>query len=144
MFSKACEYGIKATLHIAEQSLQEKRIVLPQIAKAIDSPVAFTAKILQQLAKNKIVQSSKGPNGGFSISAEAMETFKLKDIVLAIDGESIFTKCGLGLKKCDENSPCPIHHKFKSIRAEIIDMLETTSLKELSKQLESGTTVLKI
>lgn len=144
MFSKACEYGIKATLHIAEQSLQEKRIVLPQIAKAIDSPVAFTAKILQQLAKNKIVQSSKGPNGGFSISAEAMETFKLKDIVLAIDGDAIFTECGLGLKKCDENSPCPIHHKFKSIRAEIIDMLETTSLKELSKQLESGTTVLKI
>ncbi|NCT17144.1 MAG: transcriptional regulator [Flavobacteriaceae bacterium CG_4_8_14_3_um_filter_34_10] len=144
MFSKACEYGIKATLHIAEQSLQKKRIVLPEIAKAIDSPVAFTAKILQQLAKNKIVQSSKGPNGGFSISAEAMETFKLKDIVIAIDGDAIFTECGLGLKKCDENSPCPIHHKFKSIRAEIIDMLETTSLKYLSKQLESGTTFLKI
>ncbi|PKP26580.1 MAG: transcriptional regulator [Bacteroidetes bacterium HGW-Bacteroidetes-2] len=144
MFSKACEYAIKATLHIAEQSLQNKRIILPEIAKAIDSPVAFTAKILQQLAKNKIVQSSKGPNGGFSISEQAIQTFKLKDIVLAIDGESIFTECGLGLKKCDENSPCPIHHKFKSIRAEIIDMLENTSLKELSKQLESGVTFLKI
>lgn len=144
MFSKACEYGIRATLYIAAQSLQDKRVVLPQIAKAIDSPEPFTAKILQQLARAKLVQSNKGPNGGFSIAKDAMDSVKLKDIVLAIDGESIFTKCGLGLKSCDEHAPCPIHHKFKPIRAEIIAMMEATSLHELSRQLESGNTVLKI
>lgn len=144
MFSKACEYGIRATLYIAAQSLQGKRVVLPEIAKAIDSPEPFTAKILQQLAKSKLVQSNKGPNGGFSISEKDLERIKLKDLVLAIDGDSLFTECGLGLKTCDENAPCPIHHKFKPIRTEIIAMLETTSLKTLSEQLEAGDAVLKV
>ncbi|GGD84569.1 RrF2 family transcriptional regulator [Planktosalinus lacus] len=144
MFSKACEYGIRATLHIAAQSLQGKRVVLPEIAKAIDSPEPFTAKILQQLAKNKLVQSNKGPNGGFSISEKDLERIKLKDLVLAIDGEGLFTECGLGLKTCDELAPCPIHHTFKPIRTQIIAMLETTSLKTLSSQLEAGDAVLKV
>jgi len=144
MFSKACEYGIRATLHIAAQSLQGKRVVLPEIAKAIDSPEPFTAKILQQLAKNKLVKSNKGPNGGFSISEKDMDRIKLKDLVLAIDGEALFTECGLGLKSCDENAPCPIHHTFKPIRTQIIAMLENTSLKTLSEQLEAGEAVLKV
>ena len=144
MLSKACEYGIRATLFIAAQSLQGKRVVLPEIARKIDSPLAFTAKILQQLAKNKLVQSNKGPNGGFSFSEEDMVRIKLKDLVLAIDGESLFTACGLGLKSCDESSPCPIHHTYKPIRAQIIAMMESTSLKDLSQQVEAGNTVLKI
>ena len=144
MFSKACEYGIRATLYVAAQSLQGKRVVLPEIAKAIDSPEPFTAKILQQLAKAQLIQSNKGPNGGFSISEAELKRIKLKDLVLAIDGESLFIKCGLGLKSCDENAPCPIHNKFKSIRTKIIEMLETTTLKTISQQLEAGDVVLKI
>lgn len=144
MFSKACEYGIRATLYVAAQSLQGKRVVLPEIAKAIDSPEPFTAKILQQLAKAKLVKSNKGPNGGFSLSENDLDNIKLKDLVLAIDGDSLFKECGLGLKSCDELAPCPIHHKFKPIRAQIIEMLETTSLKTISEQLEAGDTVLKI
>jgi len=144
MFSKACEYGIRATLYVAAQSLQGKRVVLPEIAKAIDSPEPFTAKILQQLARAQLVQSNKGPNGGFSITEKDMERIKLKDLVLAIDGESLFTECGLGLKACNENSPCPIHHTFKPIRTQIISMMENTSLKTLSEQLDAGQTVLKV
>lgn len=144
MFSKACEYGIRATLYVAAQSLQGKRVVLPEIAKAIDSPVPFTAKILQQLAKAKLVQSNKGPNGGFSLSENDLDNIKLKDFVLAIDGDSLFKECGLGLKSCDEEAPCPIHHTFKPIRTQIIAMLEATSLKTISEQLEAGDTVLKI
>ena len=65
MFSKECEYGIKASTYIALQSLQERSVSLKEIAEEIDSPVAFTAKILHQLAKNHILDSSKGPSGGF-------------------------------------------------------------------------------
>jgi len=119
-------------------------VVLPEIAKAIDSPEPFTAKILQQLAKAQLIKSNKGPNGGFSLSKQDLKHIKLKDLVLAIDGEGLFKDCGLGLKTCDENAPCPIHHKFRPIRNQIIEMLETTSLKTISEQLEAGDTVLKI
>ena len=53
MFSKTCEYGIKATLFIAQMSQKGERVSLKDIASAIDSPSAFTAKILQTLSKRK-------------------------------------------------------------------------------------------
>ena len=46
MFSKTCEYGIKAVLYIASQSLENKRVKIGDIVQNIDSPEAFTSKIL--------------------------------------------------------------------------------------------------
>jgi len=143
MFSKACEYGIKATLHVAHQSKLKKRVGLKDIAKAIDSPEAFTAKILQQLSRSGIIESSKGPNGGFEISSGRLKEIKLVEIVSAIDGDELFQGCGLGLKQCNEQKPCPVHHKFKAIRNNLKNMLENTSLDELSKGLTNGITFLK-
>jgi Rrf2 family transcriptional regulator, iron-sulfur cluster assembly transcription factor len=47
MFSKATEYALRATIYIAQKSSTEHKIGLEEIAKAIDSPASFTAKILQ-------------------------------------------------------------------------------------------------
>ncbi len=143
MFSKACEYGIRATLHIAVQSEMGIRVSLKDIAKAIDSPEAFTAKILQLLAKNGIVTSVKGPAGGFEIAPKDAHRIKLSHIVAAIDGDSIYKGCGLGLKTCNENKPCPVHDKFKIIREELRNMLESTSISELSETIHDGLTFLK-
>lgn len=143
MFSKACEYGIKATIYIAMQSLQGRRVSLKEIADKVDSPTAFTAKILHQLAKNDILVSTKGPAGGFQIEKERVDSIKLGDIVFAIDGESIYEGCGLGLEKCNANKPCPVHDKFVVIRDELKQMLQSTSLFELATGLEVGLTYLK-
>ncbi len=144
MFSKACEYGIRASIYIASQSHKEKRSSLKTIAKQIGSPEAFTAKILQQLSKNNIISSVKGPNGGFEIEKKLIGKVKLSQIVLAIDGDSIYKGCGLGLKECSEKVPCPVHHQFKAIRNSIIHMLESTNLTELSLGLKDGSTFLKL
>jgi len=143
MFSKACEYAIRATIHIAVQSTQGKRVSLKDIAKAIDSPEAFTAKILQQLSRAYIIDSVKGPSGGFTIDKENMSKIKLSQIVSAIDGDNIYKGCGLGLKQCSEKHPCPVHDKFKIIREELKNMLENTSIDELSLGLTNGLTFLK-
>lgn len=143
MFSKACEYGIKASVYIAVQSNEGNRVSLKDIAKEIDSPKAFTAKILQQLAKSNIIDSIKGPAGGFEIHKKKLDKIKLSHIVAAIDGESIYKGCGLGLKECSAKKPCPVHDKFKTIRSELKKMLEGTSLLDLALELKEGTTFLK-
>lgn len=143
MFSKACEYGIKATIYIAVQSNIDKRVSLKEIAKEINSPEAFTAKILQQLAKNDIIDSVKGPAGGFEIEKKKMGKIKLSHIVSAIDGDSIYKGCGLGLKECSEKKPCPVHDKFKIIRNELKQMLESTDLLKLALDMKEGLTYLK-
>jgi len=143
MFSKACEYGIKAAVFIAVKSDQESRVSLNEVAKEINSPIAFTAKVLQQLTKNGIVASVKGPKGGFEINKNEIAKIKLSKIVSAIDGDAIYEECGLGFHKCNENRPCPIHHKFKVIRNDLKQMLETTSLLDLSNDINNGITFLK-
>lgn len=143
MFSKACEYGIRASIYITEQSLRDKKVSLKDVAKAIESPEAYTSKILQQLVKNNIIKSDKGPTGGFSIDNQIMEKATLSSIVSAIDGNDIYTGCGLGLKKCNEEKPCPVHNQFKTIRDNLKSMLETTTIKSLALDLEKGLTFLK-
>lgn len=143
MFSKACEYGIRAATYIASQSIEGRRVSLKEIAEEIDSPVAFTAKILQQLSKNQIVDSSKGAAGGFEIQRNNIDYIKLSQIVYAIDGDNVYVGCGLGLKKCNAHKPCPVHDKFVQIRNNLRDMLENTSLYEMTAGLEVGLTFLK-
>jgi len=143
MFSKACEYGIRGTIYIAMQSLEGNRVNLKEIAAAIDSPIAFTAKILQQLVKNNIVESVKGAKGGFQIERSRIDSIKLNQIVSAIDGDKIFKGCALGLSECSESLPCPIHFKFKEIRDNLEQMTMETSIYELATGLEVGLTFLK-
>ncbi len=143
MFSKTCEYGIKATLYIALQSMNGKRVSLKNIVEEINSPEAFTAKILQQLTKSKIITSNRGSLGGFSIPPSDLKIIKLSQIVKTIDGNDIYTGCGLGMKACNADHPCPMHDKFVDIRNELKSMLETTSLFELVHNLKEGFTFLK-
>src|SRR5690606_5166404 len=136
MFSKACEYGIRASIYIAEQSLLDRKVSLKDVAEAIDSPAAYTSKILQKLSRNKIINSDKGPTGGFSMDRNELEKVRLSSIVFAIDGESIYNGCGLGLKKCNEKMPCPVHNQFKVIRDELKKMLENTTVMSLAMYFE--------
>lgn len=144
MFSKACEYAIKATIFIAIKSCEDKRVNTKEISQEINSPTAFTAKILQALARHKVIDSVKGPHGGFQIKKSQISAIKLSQIVNAIDGDKIYNSCGLGLQTCDENHPCPVHDKFKIIRAELKEMLENTSLEQLASDIKSGVAFLKI
>ena len=115
MFSKSCEYAIKAVIHICIETKDGSRLSIAEIAKEIDSPEPFTAKILQSLARHNVISSAKGPGGGFYIDAAA-KPIPVMDIIDLIDGKHAFERCGLGLKECSETKPCPIHNEFKSYR----------------------------
>lgn len=138
MFSKACEHGIKALIYIATQSLEGKRVKIGDVAENSGSPEAFTAKILGTLNRHNLVNSLKGPYGGFEININRMKEVKVSDIVYAIDGDSIYNGCALGLSECDDNRPCPMHGKFMKVRTELKSMLDNTSVYDLASKLSSG------
>ncbi len=142
MFSKTCEYAIRAMIFIAQKSQGGNKVGIKEIARGIDSPEHFIAKILQDLGRRGLLQSMKGPNGGFYLDAQGMQC-SLADIVKIVDGEKLFTGCGLGLKQCSETQPCPIHHEFKAMRKGIQSMLEKAKLGEFTEELEKSLTFLK-
>ncbi|HEV7379760.1 MAG TPA: Rrf2 family transcriptional regulator [Dyadobacter sp.] len=135
MFSKTCEYAIRAMIYIAQQSKSGGKTGFKQIAHAIDAPEPFIAKILQQLGKDNLVQSTKGPHGGFYINEQTMSR-TLADVVKAIDGDKIFNGCGLGLTFCSEKNPCPIHNEFKAIRNQIQQMLQSATVSQFNDLLD--------
>lgn len=142
MLSKSCEHGIKAVIYIARQSLEGKRVKIGDVAANTGTPEAFTAKILGALTKHNLLSSVKGPYGGFEIDTERMQAIRLSDIINAIDGDSLYNGCVLGLSECSLEHPCPMHDSFLSIRAQLKQTLESTSIYELATALQSGKTVL--
>ncbi|WP_373496196.1 Rrf2 family transcriptional regulator [Aquiflexum sp.] len=141
MFSKACQYGIKSVIYIWKQSQIGQKVGAKEIAAYVDAPEPFTAKILQELVRKKLIGSQKGPSGGFFAGKEH-EKYTLKDLVVVIDGNELFDGCSLGLKQCSETNPCPLHNEIKKIRVELVEMLTKKSLKQLAEEVESGETVL--
>ncbi len=137
MFSKSCEYAIKATIHLCMETKDGGRLSIAEISEAIDSPEPFTAKILQTLARHGIISSAKGPGGGFFIESKA-EPIKVIEIIDLIDGKHAFERCGLGLKECDANHPCPIHNEFASYSSRLKKLLETKTIQEFSKEIKEG------
>lgn len=75
--------------------------------------------------------------------AEQIDSITLGEIVYAIDGDSIYAGCGLGLAECNADKPCPAHDRFVTIRNDLRSMLENTSLYEMTTGLETGMTYLK-
>lgn len=142
MFSKTCEYAIRALIFIAQKTKDGSRIGIKDISSGIDSPEYFIAKILQDLSRKGFVQSAKGPNGGFYMEGKNLQQ-SVADIVREIDGDKLFTGCGLGLKECSEDHPCPIHNDFKYIRQEIKDMLDNSKIEMFVKNLDLKLTFLK-
>ncbi len=128
-------------IYIWKQSQIGQKVGAKEIAAYVDAPEPFTAKILQELVRKKIIGSQKGPTGGFYVSKEH-EGFTLKDLVVVIDGDELFSGCGLGLRQCSESNPCPLHHEIVKVRTEVIQMLTKKSLKQLAEEVESGETVL--
>jgi Rrf2 family transcriptional regulator, iron-sulfur cluster assembly transcription factor len=138
MFSKATEYALRATIYIAQNSSEEKKVSILAISKAIDSPKSFTAKILQSLTRgNKIVSSAPGPHGGFYMTEKAKK-LPARAILKAMDEDGTLDKCVLGLKQCSDASPCPMHSQYKLIKLQLKDLFESKSIQNLANELYKG------
>jgi Rrf2 family transcriptional regulator, iron-sulfur cluster assembly transcription factor len=138
MFSKATEYALRATIYIAKMATEEKKLGIDDISNAIDSPRSFTAKILQSLSKdNKIVRSVRGPHGGFFMT-EKSKRLPVGSVLEAMDEEEILEKCVLGLNKCSESKPCPMHAQYKTIKQQLIKLFETKTIQQLANDIKEG------
>ncbi len=135
MLSNSCKYGIRALIYIASKSKENRKTGLKEIAKDLELPTPFLAKILQQLAKKKLLSSTKGPHGGFSISRDPSK-ISLLEIVNIIDGDELFTNCLIHSDTCkgiDQNKEaCPVHDYYTEVRTVLYDLFSKTTLRDLA------------
>ncbi len=137
MISKACKYAIRATIFVASKKEEGIKLNIKDIAREVDAPEAFTAKILQVLNKTRIITSLKGPYGGFYIEDYQLQQ-PVINIVNALDGMSVFQECGLGLRQCSATHPCPMHDQYKIARDALQDAFQNTTIGQLAEQVNEG------
>jgi Rrf2 family iron-sulfur cluster assembly transcriptional regulator len=141
MLSNSCKYGIRAVTYISKYSEKNKKIGIKQISKDLDLPTPFLAKILQMLAKQKILSSSKGPHGGFSLARDPRK-ITLLDIVLSIDGRDTIDSCIIHNKTCravgEEDLVCPVHEEYSKIRTRIMNLFSKKNIYSMVKAANSS------
>ncbi|MDZ7292881.1 MAG: Rrf2 family transcriptional regulator [candidate division KSB1 bacterium] len=134
IFSRQCEYALQAVLYLALQP-PGKMITIKELAKRLDIPSPFLAKILQSLTYKRLLTSMKGPAGGFALAMPAKD-ITLFHIVEAIDGRGFFENCVLGFPECSGKNPCSVHEKWGVLRQEIYDMLRGRSIAQTAKEMK--------
>ncbi len=141
MLSTKCKYAIRALIYLSLNSSIFRKINIIHIGEALDIPVPYLRKILQDLVPKNIVSSTKGPNGGFYMTEENKNT-SLMRVVEVIDGLRFFDTCGLGLRQCTESNPCPFHDDYKEIKDRFKGMLIDKSLADLAADIKTSKTIL--
>lgn len=130
IYSRPCEYAIRALGYLA--ILDGRATAQAQeIADAERIPAPVLGKVLQELVRKGLLESRRGPGGGFWL-ARRPELITLRDVVAAVDGLDQFLECAVGLERCSDDAPCPLHDTWKGLRTQMMNYLETTTLDQMA------------
>lgn len=133
MFNKETEYALRALVYIQKSNWAGYRPGTDEISREIDAPKFFTAKILQRIAKLGFINSAKGRGGGFFFD-ESKPELSLIEIAQTTGDIRIISSCAFGMKKCDCENPCPMHHKYAPIREAMENMVRDETIQSLAKK----------
>lgn len=136
ILSRTSQYAVQALIYMATQPLGAP-ILNKDIAAKLNVPAPYLAKILQSLAKGNLLYSFRGRLGGFCLKEDGQK-MTLMDILLLTEGPAFTQSCLLGLKKCSDDTACPVHFRWAPVKEKIISLLKETTLDKLAKAVQSG------
>lgn len=137
MFSKTFGYALRAVVYIAVHGKEGTRVGVMEIADRLKIPHHFLGKIMQDLVRKGVIDSAKGPTGGFYINAKTLEV-PLMEILAITDGAAVFETCILGFEHCSSINPCPLHHHFVSCRNGMKQVFLQRKLGDLANDVDGG------
>lgn len=137
MLSSTCKTAIKAVIYLSSKSRTGEKAGIKEISEKINASEHTIGKTLQLLVKHKIINSLKGPTGGFYLS-EFQQLQPISSIVETFEGKGIFKECGLGLSRCSESHPCPIHNEYKVARQLIEKIFREKKIADLCDPVTNG------
>jgi Rrf2 family protein len=137
MLSVTCKAAIKSVVYLGSKFESGNKCGTREIAEFIEENEHTVGKLLQKLVKEEVINSVKGPNGGFYITSRQMGQ-PIMNIVGAIDGQDVFKQCGMGLSKCSATHPCPIHNDYKPIRDRFEKLCSNKKISDLCVPVNNG------
>ncbi|MEO6353756.1 MAG: Fe-S cluster assembly transcriptional regulator IscR [Oxalobacteraceae bacterium] len=112
-------------------------VTLSGISQRQEISLSYLEQLFGKLRRHKIVESVRGPGGGYNLARKA-EDVTVADIIIAVDEQLDATQCG-GKENCQHSKPetggrCMTHDLWSTLNAKMVDYLDSVSLKDLADQ----------
>jgi Rrf2 family protein len=127
--SRKIEYGTRAMVYLA--SLPDGMTTsFREIARRMDVPEEFLAKILKTLARAKLVKATRGAHGGYSLARPATQVTFL-DVIEAVEGKITVNHCTQALG-CSFSDACSMHAVWNTGQSRMLEVYRNTWLSSLA------------
>lgn len=136
ILSRTSQYAIQALIFVATQP-RGVPVLIRTVAERLNVPPPYLAKIMQGLARGRLIRTFRGRQGGVCLR-EGGEDTDLMQILTLIEGPDLMENCVLGLKICGDETACPVHAQWKPIKTKIVALLTRQTLGKLAGAVQSG------
>ncbi len=125
------EYGVRALLHLSADPLAFSDT--NEISKAQDVPANYLAKIMQQLARQNLVRSRRGPRGGYALARPA-RSITLRQVIEAVEGPIFLNVCLIRKGECSRDDVCPVHDVWRKAQRRLFEVLDSATMEDLARE----------
>jgi Rrf2 family protein len=134
--TKKADYGLIAVRHLAEHA-DLGACSAKDLAEMYGIPQEALAKILQRLARSKLLISQQGTNGGYVLARDP-RTISALEVIRAIEGPLFITSCNKTDKACNQSSKCTVREPLQKVSRTIEEVLGRLSVWELREGAEDS------
>jgi Rrf2 family protein len=132
MLSLTAEYALRAVIRLATRTDGEP-VRVEDLATGLDLPRNYLSKILHTLARKGVLESVKGPGGGFRLPG-APEDVTLYEVVSVFDDLAPGRSCVLGRPQCSDANPCPVHERWVPVSEAVARFYRETTVADVARQ----------
>jgi Rrf2 family protein len=132
--TRETDYGVRCILYLSGKP--DDVVMVDEVAKEMQIPKSFLAKILQKLARAGVVKSFRGVKGGFQLARKPAE-ISLLDVVEAIEGPVAMNRCALDSTLCAFSGTCSVHPVWVDLRKKVEEYMGKTDFEKLRRRVSS-------
>lgn len=129
--STKSRYAVMALTYIAK-NIDKQPITLQEISQEEKISITFLEQIFVKLRNKQLVESIRGPGGGYQIT-NPLSDIKISQIFSAVDDSFKMTRCSKGMGCVDKNIKCMTHHLWKGMTINLLNYLSAVSLENVIK-----------
>ena len=127
LFTTATGYALRALAALPEDG---SFCLAKDLALRLDIPGPYLAKILQGLVQADLLESVRGPKGGFRLTRPA-HRITVGEVVAALEGPDSLEGCIMGFPSCGGDHPCPLHEAWGAVKAQVATSMTQATIRDL-------------
>ncbi len=134
-FSTRARYGMRAMLTLALR-YGEGPVMAKEIAQQQGVPVSYLEQLLAQLAKARLVVSTRGAHGGYTL-ARNPEAITTMDVLSALEGSLGLAECHSGVSCTRDPETCALRDLWIQSSQALVGTFQGTSLADLARRQQA-------